>query len=175
MFPKMVALECVRGSQGLLVLLYFWVKCQEPLVWIRQIQARGCLPSRGSAGLVEQRDCVTRGGLGLPGRVGDVTPRRRGTSLEGEGHAPLRMLDRGRPCPSARDDGRGWPRGTTTTLLCERGGQCKIRQLFEGGSLHDCSYYGQPTEICHMHTLQGNCGEKATHSSSSLEKKKTLK
>lgn len=123
-------------------------------------QARGCLPSQGSAVLVEQRDCVTRRGLGLPGQVGDVTPRRRGNSLEGRGHAPLRMLDRRRPCPSARDDGRGWPRGTTTTLLCERGGQCKIRRLFEGASLHDCSYYGQPTEICHMYALPGYCGEK---------------
>ena len=125
----------VCGSQGLLVLLYFWVNWKGPLL----------LPASHRAACqhvstpfypqgqkeVEQRDCVTEGGVGLPGQMGRVIARRGGTSLECEGHPPLLMLDQRCPCPPAQDGGRRCPRGTAATVLCEQGGQCKIQLLFE--------------------------------------------
>lgn len=114
----------VCGSQGLLVLLYLWVNWKGPLVLPASHRAacqHTAMPfyPKGQKE-VEQRDCVTA--------------RRGRTSLEGEGHPPLLMLDQRCPYLPAQDGGNGCPRGTTATLLCEWGGQCKIQLLFEQAS-----------------------------------------
>lgn len=96
--------------------------------------------------------------------------------MEGVGHPPLLMLDQRCVYLPSQDGGIGCPKGMAGTPLCEWEGQSKVQMLFERADAVSMTAVSMssPQKFTTCTPCREMSWKKASHRSSSLEKKKIL-